>query len=448
MDSNNLIDELGEIIYISDPHTYELLYTNEHGKRILGLSDYRGVKCYEAIQGRKSPCPFCTSPLLHDDEFYIWEHSNPHLGRHFMLKDKLIDWNGKLARMEIAVDITERESVSRRVQQKLRTEHTLVECIRALTAAGSLEESMQAVLAGIGEFYQADRAYLLELDPQRIHATNAFEWCAPGVTHQQSFLSNTPLGDLPFWSKAFQSQTVVSIPDAEDLRDRYPAEYARLKIQDVRSLMAAPFMLGDENLGYVGVDNPAYNADDPSLLQSITYFIISELQKRRMQIELEYQSRHDPLTGLYNRFQYLQDTWDSGEFQSAAVVFCDINGLKQINDTLGHSAGDKAIIRTAEILRSCFPQARLYRLSGDEFVVLCLDMDQEVFLEKFHAAQRVFQAESSRGVSLGYAWSEHIRDMELLCHQADEAMYQAKAEYYASQSSGAQKGGEGPSPSP
>lgn len=85
------------------------------------------------------------------------------MGRHFLLKDKLIDWDGRPARLEIAVDITEQELLSRDTARKLETERTLVECIRRLMDAASSREAAQAVLSCVGGFYQASHAFLLEL---------------------------------------------------------------------------------------------------------------------------------------------------------------------------------------------------------------------------------------------------------------------------------------------
>ena len=62
----------------------------------------------------------------------MWEKENTFLNRHFLLKDKLIPWNGKMAHMEIAIDVTEKEHVSKSIQEKLDFEQNIVECTRML----------------------------------------------------------------------------------------------------------------------------------------------------------------------------------------------------------------------------------------------------------------------------------------------------------------------------
>ena len=61
--------------YISDMDTYELLYVNQHSCEVLGMPAVKaaGRKCYEVIQGRTSPCPFCTNNKITENEFYEWE---------------------------------------------------------------------------------------------------------------------------------------------------------------------------------------------------------------------------------------------------------------------------------------------------------------------------------------------------------------------------------------
>ena len=101
-----MLDEYGGNAYISDMKDYELLYVNRASCETLGLPLEKvvGRKCYEVIQGRTSPCPFCTNDKLNEDEFYEWEFYNPHLDHTFILKDRIVDWEGHLARLELSHD--------------------------------------------------------------------------------------------------------------------------------------------------------------------------------------------------------------------------------------------------------------------------------------------------------------------------------------------------------
>ena len=101
-----MLDEYVGNVYIADLDTYELLYLNQASCDTLGLPLQKtlGRKCYEVIQGRNSPCPFCTNARLTEDEFYEWEFYNPVLKRTFIIKNRVIDWEGHRARLELSHD--------------------------------------------------------------------------------------------------------------------------------------------------------------------------------------------------------------------------------------------------------------------------------------------------------------------------------------------------------
>ena len=94
-----IMDEIEDLIYVSDVETYELLYMNKKGSKMFGIDNFRHGKCYELLQNRKEPCTFCTNALLKEDSFYTWEYMNPIVNRYYLLKDKLISWNGRRVRL-------------------------------------------------------------------------------------------------------------------------------------------------------------------------------------------------------------------------------------------------------------------------------------------------------------------------------------------------------------
>ena len=102
----SVLDTYEGCAYISDMDTYELLYVNQTSCGLLGAPSSKvvGQKCYEMIQGRTSPCPFCTNDKLCREEFYRWEFFNPSLERTFMIRDLEINWEGHRARLELSHD--------------------------------------------------------------------------------------------------------------------------------------------------------------------------------------------------------------------------------------------------------------------------------------------------------------------------------------------------------
>ena len=82
---------------------------------------------------------------------------------------------------------------------------------------------------------------------------------------------------------------------------------------------------------------------------------------------------HDVLTELYNRSYFEQEMRriEEGRYQSAGIVVCDIDGLKRINDTLGHQAGDEILRASAKVIKESFRRSDVVaRIGGDEFAVI------------------------------------------------------------------------------
>ena len=123
-----LMDEYTGNIYISDMDTYELLYVNKVTCTTLksDKNDLLGRKCYEVIQGKSSPCDFCTNACLQYDKFYEWEFYNPTLKQTFLIKDRMIDWNGRRARIELCCDTL---STEYKLAKKDQERETLVKTI-------------------------------------------------------------------------------------------------------------------------------------------------------------------------------------------------------------------------------------------------------------------------------------------------------------------------------
>ncbi len=400
MGPQDLLDALDEIVYVSDPNTYELLYGNRRCRSLLPTRDYKGKPCYALLQGQPAPCPYCTNARLTPDKFYVWEFNNPSMGRHFLLKDKLIDWDGRPARLEIAVDITEQELLSQDTARKLETERTLVECIRRLMDAASSREAAQAVLSCVGGFYQASHAFLLELHAsgRSVHCTQM--WTAADAEPLE--LPSISLSNGSLLNRLLESPQAQCIL-AERLGPEYRQVAAQMQDAGVSALLFAP-LPHTFGRGLLGVANAASGINDTRVLESLAYFVGSELSRRRLQSRLEYQNRHDALTGLENRLQYQRFLAGPIPAGPIGAVFCDINSLKQINDRYGHSRGDAVIMQTADVLRACFPGAHIYRMSGDEFVVLCPGVTQARFETMLAKARDRLASETDYGVSLGGAW--------------------------------------------
>ncbi|SMC38134.1 HD domain-containing phosphohydrolase [Sporomusa malonica] len=150
---------------------------------------------------------------------------------------------------------------------------------------------------------------------------------------------------------------------------------------------------------------------------------------------LRYVGQHDTLTGLYNRSffeEYMAKTRDTSE--SMQVIVADVDGLKLINDTLGHTSGDELLRQAAEVLKQVCPQdAIIARFGGDEFAVLLKNQPLEAGEELCRAIKEaVAQANHKNpgltlSMSIGYsAGTLQSNDAGELLKEADNYMYRDK----------------------
>ena len=430
----SLLNEISELVYVSDPETYELLFVNQTGCQTLHLENYKHKKCYEVLQGKTSPCEFCTNDRLCDDNFYTWEFTNPSIGRHFLLKDKIIQWHGKTARMEIAFDITERELQKQELKNMLDVQTLITNCVRMLYAVDDLDQTINAVLTQIGEFLVSDRAYFFEIKDELMN--NTHEWTAPGISPQLEKLQQLDLSLISDWLPFFEKNDCIIIDDVEQLQKTNPAAYATLHAQEITSLIAAPIFLDNKLAGYIGIDN--YDSEkiknSSYLLLSMSIFLSYAIRHRNHVDMLHRLSYHDLLTNALNRnaFMDVLSQFRPGQYASAGIIYIDINGMKEINDFYGHHQGDKILITTVAKVFNLFKPDELFRIGGDEFVIITYDLTETDFYEKFNLLRNIFCEKTNLPFSIatGSCWVKSPSDLNSLLQQADSAMYTDKKKFY------------------
>lgn len=435
MDIHKVLDQIDEIIYIADLENYELLYLNRIGRERFG-TPAPGVKCYEFLQGEEKPCKFCTNgELSHlQDKHITWVRQHSAAGN-MLLHDSIIDYGGRPCRMELAISVERYVAEVAAAKQDLAAERKLVKCIENLVLSTDFDAAVNSMLETILEHYSADRAYIFEFDWTRDVTHNTYEICRDGVTPEKDNLQNLPIEVVALWVDIFRNQhrKINIIEDVDALKDD-PArriEYDCLHPQGIKSLITVPIFVSGELHGFLGVDNPHAHMDAPEMLAQITYVAANELQKRTLTDELTVKSYLDPLTGLRNRLAYDEALgYLLGKEIPTGVGFLDLNGLKWINDNLGHDMGNKALRRVCEILLKYIQKEYVYRISGDEFVIIWTDVEYPIF----NAAAEQLEAalvEEKDIASFGFVWGAE-EDVGVAVRKAEQAMQAAKNKFYAS----------------
>lgn len=159
-----VLDGLDAIVYVADIQTRELLFLNEYARRVFG--DATGQICYQALQnGQDAPCAFCNNDKLIDAEGrptgpIRWEFQNTRNGRWYDIVDRAIPWSdGRMARLEIAIDVTDRKAREQSVSHQARHD-----ALTGVLNRYELQEVLEKVHAGAERANQNYAVILFDLD--------------------------------------------------------------------------------------------------------------------------------------------------------------------------------------------------------------------------------------------------------------------------------------------
>ncbi len=139
-------------------------------------------------------------------------------------------------------------------------------------------------------------------------------------------------------------------------------------------------------------------------------------------------STRDVLTGLKNRRGYLETLKEIPEDEEIAIIFCDINALKFVNDNIGHEEGDQLIKKMANILNEQFTDSEIFRISGDEFVVIFRNVNMTGLEERISKLKDLLM-ENDRIASFGFEFGKGS-EVNRIVTVAERKMYEDKKRYY------------------
>lgn len=214
-----------------------------------------------------------------------------------------------------------------------------------------------------------------------------------------------PLGLTPFFVAGFYVLTAI----VSTIRECRKGERLEAMVICAIAILALTATIMESVLGFRGIQNP-------SIAISITFYYLFLHTIR---------NNRDILTGSLNRRRFYLD---ANKYQSSitAVISLDVNDLKLINDQKGHLAGDEALTSiSAMIKRYMGSHASLYRIGGDEFMILCYKLSEENVMKLIgHIQEDLGKTDYRCGI--GYALNSNKISFDEICQIADNAMYENK----------------------
>ncbi|SEW14528.1 diguanylate cyclase [[Clostridium] fimetarium] len=193
-------------------------------------------------------------------------------------------------------------------------------------------------------------------------------------------------------------------------------------------LSARVAIVRDDEIGEI---SEAFN----NLADNMQHLIINlEDQVATRTKELRFLSNHDYMTGLLNRrsFENKMKEMDTNDNLPISIIFIDINGLKMVNDTFGHTNGDKLIMEASQVLKANIRDTDLLaRTGGDEFVMLLIKTQQQVANLLATKIEKEFSQKKIKAITCSMATgvdtkTKHYQEIEKILENAENEMYKEK----------------------
>jgi EAL domain-containing protein (putative c-di-GMP-specific phosphodiesterase class I)/PleD family two-component response regulator/PAS domain-containing protein len=280
----------------------------------------------------------------------------------------------------------------------------LLGCMDATLSSENLDSTLPLVLSQLGMYYKARRVCLLTQEKSGMLEISA-SWEIAGSKHSVGLFETDPFENIP------TVQELVYL-EKDDFSLSVPCfagsslSLGRLKVWGMEK-------------GYLVVVDP--NTSDLSVLGHSLQLISSEMTKRRLLDRQEYLVYHDPITGLlnYNGYTQYTSTLREDSLSSLGLVLVDINNLREMNKNLGKEYGNEIVSLVSVKIQSLFPDCSWFRISGDEFVIICQDLTYESFNKRVATFSADIEKEKPNAVLVGQAWSENDMHVSVLFSQAN-----------------------------
>ena len=242
------------------------------------------------------------------------------------------------------------------------------------------------------------------------------------------------------WEKLLSGGNSLIIKNEQDMevvKEGNSDWYASLQRASVKSLALFPLRYNGKLVGYIWASNFEVKnlSKVKAVLELSTFFIAGRIANHQMMKKLEVLSTVDLLTGVKNRNSMNNRVMDftSKNYNKPAslgIIFADLNGLKRINDTLGHSAGDLLIKKAVSFLNQVFIKDEIYRAGGDEFMIISENCTQEDLENKVASLRKLCSTDADVSFSIGWCFDDTDKDILKDMSLADSRMYVDKDEYY------------------
>lgn len=316
-------------------------------------------------------------------------------------------------------------------------------CLK-LRETPDFQESMNSVVADIRQQCGAKRCSILLTDFEKREYSLLSEDYGndPEQRPLSDFLTEDFYRVIETWPKLIDKSNCFVIAGEKDMEEAYkiaPEWIDSLRSDNVKTLVIYPLRSDNKTIGYIWAGN--FNPDKALMIKetlSLTSFILSaEIANEQNIRKMKIMSSTDLLTGVFNRNamnnRISEDVSGVNIIKKPfGVFFIDVNGLKTINDTQGHLAGDNLLKDVAAALKEIKNKhTEIYRVGGDEFLIIAPETGPSEFLKMEEELKKNCERPNRAHFAVGSCHSDEHDDVRKAMQKADARMYDVKEEYYS-----------------
>ncbi|MCR5671388.1 MAG: GGDEF domain-containing protein [Butyrivibrio sp.] len=300
--------------------------------------------------------------------------------------------------------------------------------------------SMDTITRDIREYTDSFATCITTISPDEYKFDVVSECVRNNELCIKELFSKIPYEVVETWEALCGETNCIIIKNETDMDfydQKAPAWVATLRENDVHSLILVPFVHQNNIIGYLYITNFDISQTErlKETIELITIFLAAETANHMIMEKLEYLSNIDMLTGVYNRNSMnvnVDELSTKLKLNPApfSVAFCDLNGLKSINDNNGHENGDQLLKDAAKALKDIFADDKIYRAGGDEFTIISVGCTKEEFDEKIKRLRDIASDPDWLYFAIGSYHDDKKGNLRLAMRYADEEMYKDKDKFY------------------
>lgn len=435
----------GDIAYLVNPRSYELILGNQSFYSRVGLTpdECIGRPCYEIIHKRQHPCPFCQKANWTTDKYNMYRNYNNALEQDFLVKNKLVSWNGETTLLAFAIDLSNDKSVVDLVDSGTTEDNYILNGIQNMQQADSIKNVIYHALETIVNYFRADGAHYWKYSQEEHNVSSYVNYSKADEVVNWEFATQQDEAAISTWINKQKWRDSVNIENPETMMLESYEMYQmmmRRKLNNSRWFRVFDNELTE--LGLIEIDNISINFQNVSFMMSFLTYMVTELKTRMLVENIKYHAKYDPLTGLLNRssYEYYESSYDEEAVDSIAVIAADINGLSSINAMKGSTIGDYYLKQLGKYLREIFEGNSIFRLSGDEFQVILSNTTAEKIEYDIDTLHHKLEEFGLFTVSTGYALDSIEKKLKSVSEYATQSMLQYKRVYYSRMQGESDKG--------